>query len=155
PILVVAQGPGASGVRADVIALDQVSDRVATVHPDAATYQITGDGVVGDDVAGRGRRPANRVYGGVVDQDSVLAVAQSLQAGDIGADQVALHQIAHGTAPGAIDQYTIAEVAGDEVAGPCGRPTNRGVGGSGGIARLGRPQVLEGDGDSGIPVAQS
>src|SRR5262249_54327958 len=85
----VAQGGGAGGVRANAVALDQVV--VAAIREDNPAPESVGR----DDVAGAGRRPADGVAGRRhLEEDAETAVAQRERTGAVGADVVALHQVA-------------------------------------------------------------
>ncbi len=84
----VSDGNGAAGVRADVVAPNLVDRGPGTGDVNAVAV------VAGDDVARPGRRPADRVAGRAVDVHAVAGVAQVGGAGDVGADVVALEEIA-------------------------------------------------------------
>src|SRR5262249_50321219 len=95
---------GASGVQADAAALHQVGGRLA-VNEHAVI-------VAGDDVAGAGRRAADRVVCTSPCDVDANAIGDSRAAGRVQADVVALHAVAR--AVGA--DYHSVIVAGNDVA---------------------------------------
>src|SRR5262249_39037176 len=110
PVDCIRQGGGAGGVGADAVALHDGADRPVPLDVDAAeTAQET---VARNDVPGRRRGAADGVVGGTtVQHDAPGAVADGKGAGDVGADQVALHHVAGG----ACDVDAVAGVAGDDI----------------------------------------
>src|SRR5207302_697205 len=106
--------------------------------------------VAGDEVAGPTGGPADRVGARALNLHTD-PIGQSGGAGDIGADEVALHQVAGRTI--ACNEDALAAIAGDEVAGPAGGPADRvgarvlnlhapdGVGQSGGAGDIGADEI--------------
>src|SRR5262249_44546606 len=110
PRAAVAQGGDAGSVGADVVALHAVTVGAAISDGDPAVV------VAGDDVSCIGAPTADEVGPGPVDHgDPFLAVRNGGAAGGVGADVVALHDVAAGAAPG--EQDALAQVARDHVAG--------------------------------------
>src|SRR5262249_28838820 len=112
PVDCIRQGRVSGGVGADVVALHDVADRPVPLDVDAT--ETARETVARNDVPGRRRGAADRVVGGpIVQHDALVAVADGKGAGEVGADQVALHHVAGG----ACDIDADAGVAGDDVAG--------------------------------------
>src|SRR5262249_58839100 len=101
--------------------------------------------VAGDEVARRGRGPADRVAGGTVgDAHAAQVVGQGGRAGGVGAEVVALHQVPCGAVAG--DFQPVLLVARQEVARPGGRAADEVAGSAVGdrdaaqaVAHLGGP----------------
>ena len=79
--------------------------------------------VARDDVAGARRRPADRVARCSSSDDAVAAVAQGDGAGGVGADEVALDQVARRPRP--MEPTPCRAVCRDDVAGAAIRPADR------------------------------
>ena len=108
---VVANGLGAGGVGADVVALHHIVVRVG--DQDAV-------GVDRNEVAGPGRGAADRVAIREAELDAVARVDNGLGAGVVGADVVAQHQVACRAAPE--DREAVTDVARKEIARRQRRP---------------------------------
>ncbi len=111
-VIAVGQGRGAVVVRADQVALDHVVRGPGEGDVDAVV------GVARDEVADDG--VARRAAG---DVQAVVAVGPRVHSAGIGADIVALDDVARGPLPG--EEHAPAGVLGDDVAGQNGRPADR------------------------------
>ena len=94
----VAEGLGARGIRADVIAHNEVEGRAVAGEPDAVHQRRTGTAIARDDVAGESRGAADRVVGAVVDVDAGVvivcsAVGNGGRAAGVGADVIPGHSV--------------------------------------------------------------
>src|SRR5262249_44078530 len=98
------------GAGADGVAHDHVAGR-------ARQEGNLGAEAIGDDVAGAESVAANDVIAAPLDGDPLAGGAQGQQAGDVGADEVALDRVAAAVEEPDAD----AVAAGDEVARPGGR----------------------------------
>ena len=138
-IFVVAQGVGARDISADEVAQHLVVIR--TVLDRNAVAPVAGDNVAGAGHPDDGRRPADDVIARAPMEDAhaIAVISQGVRTGDIGANEVALHQVL--TCPG-FDRNALT-VARDDVAGAGHRPPDRvivrtDVHATGGIAHSGR-----------------
>ena len=125
---VVPQRTGAGDVEADEVTLDKVPRRPGAEDLDADPTAI-GLAVARDDVAGRGRRPTDRVVGrgdgGRGDGHTSQGVGQSDGASDIGADIIALDHVVGRHALARVDENAIKPIARDEITVRVDRPPNR------------------------------
>src|SRR5262245_44815710 len=103
-IEVIAQTVSAGDIGANEFALHLVA-----VHANAIDLNAV-PAVARDDVAGTGRRPPNKVKG-PADEHPIEVIAQTVSAGDIGANEVALHSVTQ-----AANLNAVAVVARDDVA---------------------------------------
>ena len=110
-----------AGVRENGVAEDCVVDGGVVMHPDSGEKGIThrsAAAVEGDDVARVGGGAAYRIVV-TVNNDPARRVGQRLSAGDVGADNIALDEVAG--AAGSEDNTGVASIAGDQIAGRCTR----------------------------------
>src|SRR5262249_26237592 len=111
-------------VSADVVALDHVArGRPGVPEEVGGVGDVNAVPVARDDVAGPGRRAADRVVAGADDLDAIKQVAQRGTAGDVGADVIPLDLHPRGAV---VDQDGAQPaVAADDVAGAGGAAADR------------------------------
>src|SRR5262249_36171543 len=114
----------AVGADSDEIPLDDVTRRTGLIDV-AAIIDVDAIAAVGrEDIPLPRARAADQVVGGATpDGHAVVAVAEGLGAGRVGADLVALHDVARSTSP--FDGDAPIDVARDEVPGAGGRSADR------------------------------
>ena len=110
------------GKAAEDVGTDKVSDDEASQERSPTRRRLNAaDGnavlpVARDDVAGQGREATDRIPCGTSDRDAVAPVAQGPLTRDVGANEVAQHQVARRS--GQRDRDAILAVARDDIVGP-------------------------------------
>src|SRR5262249_41512540 len=128
---VIARGTG------NEYAMEGIAQRARTIHlrsdqvgfhlvrRRAAAGYLNADKIARDNVARPAISPPDRVIGRAADESATKGVAQGGGAGDIGADEVALHEVESCLAAG---DFNTVEIAGDDVARPGRRSADRVIG---------------------------
>src|SRR5439155_1510554 len=109
----------ATGISADVVALDGVAKREVErrISRVPAVNLYSEAGVAADDISGRGRRPADGIVR--TGNDDALLPAQRCGPGDVGADVIALYEIVLGaTGSHGLETDAAIGVARNNVSGP-------------------------------------